>query len=111
MGGPEPRTGGSEVGRPAEGSSRGWKVGAMGEGRERGLGNKGCRAPHPGRGRPRWGGEAGWRPGVGPWTAGIPAALPLARPPSAGPGTARRRPLALPLLPRRQEQQRGRRGK
>lgn len=45
---PEPSTGVSEVGRPAEGSSRGWKVGGMGEGRKGGLGNKGFRAPHPG---------------------------------------------------------------
>lgn len=66
-------------GRPAQGSSRGWKVGGMW-----GIGGKDSSVkrgagPESPLGKAGWGGETGWRPGVGPRTAGIPATRPPAR--------------------------------
>lgn len=46
---------------------------------EKGTSNKRGEGLESRLGKAGWGGEIGWRPGVGPRTAGIPAALPPAR--------------------------------
>lgn len=67
------------------------KWGDVGDGKERDLGNMGCRAPNPGWKRSGWGGEADWRPGVEPQTAGIPPSRPAQGPAPLGAAPSRSR--------------------
>lgn len=83
----EARNPGSEVGRPAEGSSRGWKVGSMGEGRERGLGN-GVQGPAPGLGKAQVGRGSRLEPRGGAVDRRHPC-RPAALPPGAAPSHSR----------------------